>query len=587
MNADATPHVRPPNARRRTVAVIVLAAAGALALAVRLAWRGLHAGDRAAETSAAADGSDAGPVAELAASGNERRTARGMDVASRPIAPFDASLIPPAAADQIAGYVVDEQGTPLAGVRLDSFAVNSWLFQGRETTYLFEAGGGVTDSRGCFRWRPTWRRPCWIRINTESDWRSDAVDATMGGSLVRIVALRRERVRVRVLDAKGRPLRGAAVSIRAAFDRGWPRTLDVFHASDWPTAVVAFDSTTYDTVTDDEGRATSPIPDRRARIALLVTPTRDRDDLMPLEVDPWDAPPESTLRLFAGLATHGNVVDTDGRAVTNGMVRYTPEHGRPREVRVEFDGTFVLPPLAAGPVRLEAIDRELLAAPEPRSTVVAAGTRDAVVVLDVGRELVVHVTGRPEGGGGSATLALEGAPDSPRGATTAPLDRDGTVVLRGLRDDERYTLWIPAVLDPAAADLSDALTGIVHRVGITTHDSPLTLEARPGKTLEVEVLVAGKPGDQILEEVTVSSRGARLSAPFNSLTLGPVETTPGAGPVQHAIVRFGGVSDGEWTVTCVGSDFSTDAAAPLHGEASAPAGGRVRIVMEPGARSPR
>lgn len=483
--------------------------------------------------------------------------------------PLDPATIYRASSDGIVGYVVDERGVPVPGVRLATFWVRTSVVDGRSQQELRGGGAGTTYEKGTFRRNFEGAGPIWLRIDQEPGWVSEPVEATLGGPAVKILARKREVVRIRVVDSQGKPVSGANVQAMPVVPRP-PWTLDRLHAVDWSAAVVATDALAFFTTTDAEGRARLTLPDRRLNVALDVTPPPYRDDVLSFHAGPWDAPNDSTIKLLAGAQIRGRVVDPGGKPVTLGRVNFTASGQPTNAAPISRDGTFALPVLPPGLVRLEAFNPRLLRAPESSAVDVQAGATGVVLVLDTGSDLIVRVTNRSEGALGEAILTVQGDVDGNRGASAASIGPDATAVLRGLRDNESYVLWIP----PDRFGDSSAIARSVYRTGITLRDSPLLVEEVEGRSLEVDAVLKGSGRRVTLG--SIESRGVRMTTfPFRTHR-DPIDRSE-----RHWTLNFDALPAGTWTVRVDGIDESDGNVTELSGEGVGVAGGSVRIVLEP------
>ncbi len=530
--------------------------------------------------------SDAGPGGLLAAPNSAKRAtedaATGERSSESATGPASAPRVARAGPTWIVGEVVDEAGAPMPWARVGVLSVVTWRRRGAEHSQLLDHRGLKADAEGRFWWNSfVPGRAVWLTLDDDRAFRSEPVYATVGGEPVRLVAMRRSTARVRVVDSKGRPLEGASVTVRCVIpnDRGqW--TLDGLHAADWSIAAAAVDRTDLRMTTDAAGVAVCPIPDPRVRMALDVTPSIDRDDLLAVHLMPWQAIDDTKVVLPIGLPVRGRVANARGLPLVAGVVRWTPEGGVSTDAKIAFDGTFELPPQPPGPIRLEVVDDHLLRPKESRPMVIAAGATDVVLVFDTGAELSIRVTNRAKAAGGKAYLSVDDAAGENRGFTAVDLENDGTAVLPGLLDEETYVLWIPTVvLDvPVSTDSSSPTpqrSGIVYRRGITLRDSPLVVEEVAGQPAEIELETDGR---QQPESATIIERGVRCEAEFGYAGAG--FRKDGAFRISHR-ARLSDLPPGEWAVRVAGSAFDEDGVKPVVIERTVKPGTILRLDFMP------
>lgn len=493
----------------------------------------------------------------------------GAPASPESASPDDIETIEPAAAHEYVGQVVDEHGTAVPGVRLASWSVVASGAGQHAKRELYGGYEGWSSAGGFFRWTNERVDSSWIVIDDDPRWRSDPVEAHAGGPSIRIVAHPREIVGVRVVDPAGGAICGATVRVAmtSSIARSPPFDLDQLHATDAASAVAAIDRVPFRSTTDSNGLARVALPDRRTTFELTVAAPIDRDDVLDRRIDRWDAPADSTVTLPLGESIRGRVVNLRGEPVRTGMVIYPSPTGVHGRVFIESDGSFRLPKAAPGDFELRVDAPELRSAPNSGRTTVHTGTRDALLRLDTGRELVVRVA-RSAWDRGNVQGFLMREDEALLCGKRRP---DGTIVFEGLRDGEEFEL---SVLGASAKGAGPEEFTIGRRLHVTAQDSPIDLELTAAKSIELMV-VANVPLERV--EATVVERRVFDSGNARSARGRPTQS---GGMVWD--LRIDALPDGMWTVRASGTDRGGNG---FSGQARAAAGTAARVVLAPDAAS--
>jgi protocatechuate 3,4-dioxygenase beta subunit len=301
-------------------------------------------------------------------------------------------------------------------------------------------------------------------------WVQDDEVVAEPGDVVKLKVSRGVDVVVTVLGGTGEPLPGAQV--RAYFDVDHPP-----HESPLWNA----HSTTSERRTDAQGR-------------LRLRGLRP-DEVYALSVEPPDkalhfkhyekewAPRDTTVRLRPAYVVEGTVRDAAGKPVEEAAVALwvTQADRVERKFAITDErGRFSFGTLPAGPYQAQAARsyEDLPDEPGPEASVLAAGTRDAVFVIDPGVSLLLQ----PASKGPSAfrkvlVYVREGA--SLR-EVRDELQRfgDEPTLLRGLAPGLRYVVWIPP-------DEQDPRYGLLEEVDPAA--GPAVVALRDGATLRLRV----------------------------------------------------------------------------------------------------
>ena len=489
---------------RQLAALVVTLVAGAAAM---LAVRSRRDGGLLDEPGAVApDGGPAtapGPVGERPSATPDAPT-RDTELDAAP-----ASAGGLGAGDAVV-RVVDETGAPLAGVEIECFRMpGTGRPAPRDGTDARDAVVTVTtDADGLARRQGPRDALCFFRpLSSSEGWCA----ARVGGETATLRWTKTTRARVHVVTATGAPVRGARVVFAAGRERtpeemeGTSRT---YATDDGPGDVLV------STTTGEDGVAVIQAPLAAPRGRLRVTPPYA--SLVPVARDTW-APADTEVVLAPALRVAGVVRTPAGEALGDGEVLWRAADGREGTVRVEYDGTFEVVGVPAGPVAL-ALHLDDVPGTEDRvRATVAAGTEDAVLVAALGAGLVVRVAGWPREPGGAAFLTPEDGGGGP--PIRAEVDLEGTARFVGLDPSRAYRLHVPAGDVRGLASETDA--GPVHRGvdrgGLKAGEEPVEVTLAPLRTVAFTVQLPGpvalpsRPGVRVFAwhvEVRVAQPGA-------------------------------------------------------------------------------
>jgi protocatechuate 3,4-dioxygenase beta subunit len=328
-----------------------------------------------------------------------------------PGAPVVVVRLPPERA--IEGTVRDASGLPVAGARVAASA------SGRAHREKEAENTVVTGPDGSFRVGRLGDGEQLVHVRPPPGYVSpDPVRAMAGATGVDVVLQRGAAVRVTILDAGGKPVRGATVGT-------WSKGRD---------------RVTAPAVTDGLGVARLDGLAPEERVGLWVHPPRGRSDVRAKHVEDW-APRDETVRLDRAFTFRGRVVDLAGKPVPGATVLHESE-GESSTYETDEAGWFVADDLPYAETRfvvsLDGRDFD-----EPGQTfAVAAGTAEAVFTLDSGLSLVLRIAGPLSPEGATATLFEEKGPA--RDHLGERSLENGVVTFRGLRAGRTYAVWIHA-----------------------------------------------------------------------------------------------------------------------------------------------
>jgi protocatechuate 3,4-dioxygenase beta subunit len=379
-----------------------------------------------------------------------------------------------AAERAIEGRVLNADGSPVRGVLVR--ASSAATADGSPPSQ----GEGRSDELGRFRVGGLGEGEHTLSAMVPPDYLApQAVTAPAGARNVELNLRRGVSARVRVRDADGQPVANAHVGLAA-------RAPDVAPQPGQRGRRARHGQTQVSVVTVADGTALLRGLDPDLQWVLSVAP--NRDDLLGHSQDRW-TPADVEVRLERGYAVSGVVRDPQGRALPGSQVmRKVGENGW-NGVGVNQDGTFKITGLERGHVTLAAwapgvsVD---VNDPSVQVLTVAAGTQDLVLTVDPGFELVVRITNVGDRGpnGRNAQVALY----AKRGEHWAQVghqqdgDGSGRVAFRGLKADERHTVWVAPV---AGNEYYGLLTDVKPGGGETT------LRLERGGTIQGRVTVAG------------------------------------------------------------------------------------------------
>jgi hypothetical protein len=372
----------------------------------------------------------------------------------------------------------------------------------------------------------------------------------------------RETYALTVLDWRGRPVKGAEVTVAARGEGLWSdkeddqgRPIGPFREHYYPAGWHVR------TKTDENGAARVTPKDAGPPWYVTVDAPGGYDARKYVQPD-WH-PTESTVRLARSYRVSGVVRDRQGSALPEATLRMrVGEAWQP--VRVFYDGTFDVGGLDPGPVTFLPSLEGVPPAPDAPTVTFEAGTENAVIEIDVGAELDLAVDGFPDSTQGVAYLTAEPAPRGlPPAAIRAELSTKGTARIRGLRRDATYVLWIPALEGKGC-----------HRRGVRAADSPLRVRLEEQGT--VTCRLAGSDGSSL------SVWGDETVNVHRLLLFGPGVNAAGEADEAGRTFSFAGLPEGRWTVRVEAESEE----GPLVGETSAETGTTVdvRLRAVPGPR---
>jgi uncharacterized GH25 family protein len=333
--------------------------------------------------------------------------------------------LPPESA--IAGRVVGPDGKGVRGVRVEA----------RSATFSRTDATAWSDETGAYRLGGLAEGAYAVTATVPPEFVAAPILQVSAPAADVTIALRAGAVAViRVLDEAGKPVAGAHVSA-SPVERETSDSGERFRRSDRD---VGGD-------TDGQGVCRLVGLDGDTVYSLRAGGPADREDVKDQRLDEW-RPHDTTFRLERVFSVHGVVRDLEGRPVGDAYVSYQAGEHSGGGTPTDAEGRFVLRDLPAGEVALWAAlkgnDASVPSAPgetptpgaSPRVTV-AAGTRDAVLTLDVGLEISVAIE-NAETAWGSANLREEGSDRRP----LTEYYSQGRCRFRGLRREATYSLWI-------------------------------------------------------------------------------------------------------------------------------------------------
>jgi hypothetical protein len=312
--------------------------------------------------------------------------------------------------------------------------------------------------------------------------RPEPVRASAGATGVEVVLRRGSAASVTVLDADGKPVRGAVVEARHPLVGG-PGGGRLSHAT-----------------TDGRGLARLDGLPADESLELRVHPPRDRSDVLELEVAPW-APRDETVRLGRAFRLRGRVVDSAGRPVAGARVFHVGEEFV-SVYRTRDDGGFEARglPWKETSFRVSVGAAESGVVGDGQEFRVAAGTSEAVFTVDPGLSLTVRVTGAESDVRVSLLLEKDGGREE---VAAEDVGTGEPRVFRGLRPGAAYAVWAHA-----AAGGGHAL-----RTGVRGGDD-VRLALVPGRTIGVRLRGAFPPESLVevrAEREGLSAAGVRVS----------------------------------------------------------------------------
>jgi hypothetical protein len=266
-----------------------------------------------------------------------------------------AVRLPPEAA--IAGHVVGPDGSPASG--LPVIATRRPLRGPEPRGEIGSAvvqSSSVTDRDGSFRLGGLGAGEYLLQVagGPDSPWPAP-VFAQAGEDGIRIRLRSRSSARVRVLDDAGLPLRGATVSaVESGIGTLGDDELGVLRLVLSNEAPAGMGEARRSARTDASGWALLKGVDPASSHLLSVGPPRDRADLLPAEISPWDAV-ETTVRLEKAWSIEVRTADSEGEPVASVQVEIFDGRGTTRwRGETDEEGVCTAEGLPAGPLLLRA-----------------------------------------------------------------------------------------------------------------------------------------------------------------------------------------------------------------------------------------
>jgi hypothetical protein len=278
------------------------------------------------------------------------------------------------------------------------------------------------------------------------------------------------------------------------------------------------------------------------------------EDLGPATIDPW-TPRDEIVTLPRVWVVAGVVRDQAGRPVANAHVMRKVTDGGWNGTGSDEQGRFRMTGLPEGDIVLRAMVSGL---PFDHNDTtgevrVRAGTKDVVITIDLGLDLVVRVENPGDLGPHmpGASLVVR------RGAQTIGLSPQGDPTtgyrFRGLQSGDVGTFWIPAQGGQQG-------THSVYAPGLRP-GADVRVRAMPGRSITVRL------------KVPAGAENVGVSANLDGLGVGGEARPDGSYEIR-------GIPDGtSWTVT--GYAKPPDSSAWLTGQATASAGATVEIELKP------
>lgn len=463
-------------------------------------------------------------VSDAAVASTEAEGLAALGTSTTKEAGAETSIELVATPGEIRGVLLDPEGKPVRGV-----IEMSWWYASSGAIGRRDGSSVPTDRVGRFQWQPrTLAVPFWARPReTDRHW-AEGVQATPGGEPLVIRLRDRPTVRVTVLDSAGSPVVGAGVgaSLLESTRPLRPLTDETIAASMKEVPIYSHAKT------DARGVAWLAHPglERDCRLSAGYGGI-DRDDVGSLVVERWK-PSDCTVRLPASYVVDGTVRDAAGRPFEEGIVAYrTSESGRWETADIKYDGSFCTARLEGGSVELEARIPDVVPPSASTGRIVAAGSRDVMLTVDLGAELVVQFAEFPPiSRGRMACLTSEPWTERSRPAL-AEVDKEGTCRFRGLRPGSAYTVYLPEVM----SQTEDRVPRIAYRPHVTAASSPVRIELIDALeirgTLDGGALSAAYREDASSAVVRVHDRGVFVE---------------GTSRMDGFVV--GGLPPGEWTL---------------------------------------
>ena len=442
----------------------------------------------------------------------------------------------------ISGRVLGPDGRGVAGVPVHALteeAMKTWA--GWRVDQIPAGAGAVvrTAADGTFHLDGLADAMYALTLDVPPDLvRPEPVSAGTGRTNVEITLRSGVAATIRVVDPDGAPVRGAQVGLYPVGARGAAPLL-----SKW-------------TLEGGSVRFTSLDATAAYRLAVQVPPKR-ASLVAPAPVEPW-SPHDDIVTLRPASALRGVVLDTEGKPVTGARVWWTQGDttNGPGLVQVGDDGTFEIPHLPPGSIRLRAeLVEGILTGPSavaPTWTEASTGGDKVTLTIDLGLSLDVVVENWPEDRGPQrrsvrAQLLREGA-ELGTGMAFAQVNSTGRTRFRGLRREDRYTLWVGPVGD----------SSVLKRGVIAGQEIRVRLV--PGGSITVRL--EGVPSGATSMGVQAEADGVRVAAERQ----------------DDGTYRIRGLPEGRWTVRAFGGGGK---APRVTAQAEAATGAEVTLTLQP------
>jgi len=278
----------------------------------------------------------------------------------------------------ITGRVVDAEGRGVTGVKVRADPIDGppddadgvW----REGLWLWGISPHyMTDSDGSFCIGQLGEGPHRLFVLPAATFAPEPSRLAKAGDADVLFTLRpATSVRIRVLDAQGRPVTGARVVAELE---------DANQAKHRYTQLFERRNLSRAPETDGAGEARLETLDAARRYVLGVQPPKGQLELAEHLEWGW-APQETEVRLGAGHTIEGRVVDAVGAPAPHVVVVCFRATGLDTQVTTSEAGHFRFDSLPAGPVRLQAYPRDFSRDRRPARATATAGDHSVVLRLD-------------------------------------------------------------------------------------------------------------------------------------------------------------------------------------------------------------
>ena len=353
-----------------------------------------------------------------------------------PVAPGSAEVVVKLpVALEVAGLVRDADGRGVKGLEVMVFPRG--LPRGFQA--YDERRKRATDADGRFRIGGLGAGPYELRITVPEGFDPIGVAEVEAGRTDLVYKLGpRRQANFRILDGTGSPVVNARVN--STLPSGRPVWVHSDGAGD--VVVAGLDATRDETV------------------SIEVIPPVERPDLQIFTDGRWKTT-RAEIRLVAAVPIRGLVKDEAGRPLA-ATIKVRVGDSDPSEVLAGADGTFIVPHLAKGSVRLRA--SSIGPTRESQATVAAAGASDVVLILERTVSLKVVLDGLGSGGADARVGLVERGRDWERFAAA---DATGTATIEGVRPGTTYVVIAHAEREGEPA-LVGRLEGVLGTIGSVT-----------------------------------------------------------------------------------------------------------------------